>query len=168
MSDLISRSALIKAIKDMQRCFWDYEEINDEYCNVITLVNEQPTVEAVPVVHGEWIDTQPEYHIGFRNNAQRCSNCSDYYTTEPEDLFFCPTCDFAMDDVSEIRLRRKWNTRVPMQKIVERLEEEAKQYNSLGDRAKEKGYCHEYASQCYGNALCYEDAIDIVKEEVTE
>ena len=58
-----------------------------------------------------------------------------------------------------------WNTRVPMQKIVERLEEEAKQYNSLGDRAKEKGYCHEYASQCYGNALCYEDAIDIVKEE---
>lgn len=51
-----------------------------------------PTVEAKPVVHGEWIDTCPEYHIGTRSNAYKCSNCGDYYTTEPEELFFCPRC----------------------------------------------------------------------------
>lgn len=55
-------------------------------------VEDAPAVEAKPVVHGEWIDTQPEYHNGYRNSAHRCSNCSDYYTTEPEDLFFCPRC----------------------------------------------------------------------------
>ena len=54
-------------------------------------------VDAVPVVHAEWIDTQPEYHDGFHRNAHKCSNCNDYYTTEYYDLFFCPRCGAKMD-----------------------------------------------------------------------
>jgi hypothetical protein len=54
-------------------------------------------VDAVPVVHAEWIDTQPEYHDGFHRNAHKCSNCGDYYTTEYDDLFFCPRCGAKMD-----------------------------------------------------------------------
>ena len=56
------------------------------------MINEQPTVEAKPVVYGKWIDTQPDYHPVCGNNAHVCSICGDYYTTEPEDLFFCPRC----------------------------------------------------------------------------
>ena len=55
-------------------------------------VKNAKTVEARPVVHGEWLDTQPDYHPGCGNNAHVCSICGDYYTTEPEDLFFCPRC----------------------------------------------------------------------------
>ena len=86
MSDLISRSALIEDIKE---CYTD--EFLAEY-GFNKLVEAQQTVEAKPVVHGEWIDTQPDYHPGCGNNAHVCSICGDYYTTEPEDLFFCPRC----------------------------------------------------------------------------
>ena len=55
-------------------------------------VKNAKTVEARPVVYGEWLDTQPDYHPGCGNNAHVCSICGDYYTTEPEDLFFCPRC----------------------------------------------------------------------------
>lgn len=90
MSDLISRKALIEAIKDRQKCFWDSEEIDDEYCNVIILVNEQPTVEAKPVVHGEWIKTRLAMEY-------QCSNCQNVvyaeYTRSGYKLFnFCPEC----------------------------------------------------------------------------
>lgn len=110
MNDLISRSALIESF---------YASLNTGKESlpieiVIEFVEEQPTVNTplsdcvgdckscwktklvnaptVASVRGEWIDTQPEYHPGFGNNAHKCSICGDYYTTEPEDLFFCPRC----------------------------------------------------------------------------
>lgn len=49
------------------------------------------------IVHAKWIDTQPDYHNGYGRNAHKCSNCNDYYTTEYEDLFFCPRCGAKMD-----------------------------------------------------------------------
>lgn len=54
-------------------------------------------VDAIPVVHAEWIDIQPDYHSGFYGNVHKCSNCGDYYTTEYDDLFFCPRCGAKMD-----------------------------------------------------------------------
>lgn len=56
------------------------------------LVADFPTVEAVPVVHGEWIDTQPDYHHGCGKNAHVCSSCQDYYTPDYEYMNFCPHC----------------------------------------------------------------------------
>ena len=41
-----------------------------------------------------------------------------------KNTIICPTCDFAMEDVSEIRLIKKWNTRKPMQEMLRRLERE--------------------------------------------
>lgn len=61
------------------------------------LINNQSKVDAVPVVHAEWIDTQPDHHNGFYRNPHKCSNCNDYYTTEYDDLFFCPRCGAKMD-----------------------------------------------------------------------
>ena len=104
MGDLISRSALIE---DMQKELENAanEDLQEDECKAIltsaialkSFVNRQPTVDAVPVVHAEWIDTQPEYHDGFHRNAHKCSNCGDYYTTEYDDLFFCPRCGAKMD-----------------------------------------------------------------------
>ena len=99
MSDLISRSALIKKIRDYADevgCVRGEYELANGILKAISVVEDTPTVEAKPVVHGEWIDTQPDYHPGCGNNAHVCSICGDYYTTEPEDLFFCPRCSADM------------------------------------------------------------------------
>ena len=37
----------------------------------------------------------------------------------------CPTCGFLMEETSRLQLFKKWNTRKPMERIAERLEERA-------------------------------------------
>ena len=89
MSDLISRSALIK---ELDYYISHTNETSGEhyaYKQAKRLVEKQPSVEPV---RGEWIDTQPEYHHGYGSNTKVCSNCHDYYTKEWEDLYFCPRC----------------------------------------------------------------------------
>ena len=95
MNDLISRSALIENFK--KSGIVDSEDDAWVYSFAIAMIESTPIVDAVPVVHAEWIDTQPEYHDGFHRNAHKCSNCGDYYTTEYDDLFFCPRCSAKMD-----------------------------------------------------------------------
>lgn len=65
--------------------------------NVDNLVDSLPTVDAVEVVHGRWIDTIPNHDNGYYNNAYKCSNCGDYYTTDPNDLYYCPRCGAKME-----------------------------------------------------------------------
>jgi DNA-directed RNA polymerase subunit RPC12/RpoP len=60
-------------------------------------IDSVPAVDAAPVVHGRWIDTSPNYRNGYYNNAHKCSNCGDYYTTDPNDLYYCPRCGAKMD-----------------------------------------------------------------------
>ena len=48
MSDLISRSALIERINSRKRAFWDCESIDDEYGEILYIVNKQPTVKSIP------------------------------------------------------------------------------------------------------------------------
>ena len=58
-------------------------------------------------------------------------------------------------------LADKWNTRVPMQKIVERLEELQKEnFEKFEDYKTEEEAC---LYLCHSNA--YANAIEIVKEE---
>lgn len=66
-------------------------------CIFISHILEQPVADVKEVIHAKWIDTQPDYSNGYHKNAHKCSNCGDYYTTEPEDLFFCPRCGAKMD-----------------------------------------------------------------------
>ena len=95
MGDLISRSALIENFK--KSGIVDSEDDAWVYSFAIAMIESTPTVDAVPVVHAEWIDIQPDYHSGFYGNVHKCSNCNDYYTTEYYDLFFCPRCGAKMD-----------------------------------------------------------------------
>lgn len=52
--------------------------------------------KSVAIVNGEWIDTQPSHCNGYYKNAHVCSNCHDYYTTEYEEMKFCPNCGAKM------------------------------------------------------------------------
>lgn len=68
------------------------------------MVDHHPTVEAAPVVHGEWLN-----FIGDYSTAE-CSECGECYEISPDDepkaeffeLFkelyrFCPRCGARMD-----------------------------------------------------------------------
>ena len=61
------------------------------------------------------------------------------------------------------RLAESWNTRKPMERIVERLEQQAKQYNRRANELVEKST--EAGIHNKGKACSYEHAIEIVKEE---
>ena len=56
-----------------------------------------------------------------------------------------------------------WNTRKPLERIVERLEQQAKQYNRRANELVEKST--EAGIHNKGKACSYEHAIEIVKEE---
>lgn len=109
MSDLISRKLISDYLREQhaQVIIEKYKDgfITDDVCKgmecsidaFVNFISQCPTVDAVPVVHAEWIDIQPDYHSGFYGNAHKCSNCNDYYTTEYDDLFFYPRCGAKMD-----------------------------------------------------------------------
>ena len=90
MRDLISRSALIEELGKGKRLVQKYKEYTgeDAYNHVITTVNEQPTVEAKPVVTGEWVqEGNAVYH--WRHN---CSICGNPVYDKIKPYNFCPNC----------------------------------------------------------------------------
>lgn len=87
--DLISREALKELLQHKRNSLQgiggdEYALKAFDYC--IKRINEQPTIEAVPVVHGEWVNG-------------KCSNCGEYIPTDTridfvdeEDCAFCYSC----------------------------------------------------------------------------
>ena len=65
---------------------------NDTINAVLYSIDEAPTVDAEPVRHGRWIDTEPEYCDCYAKNAHVCSNCHDFYTLDWEYMNYCPNC----------------------------------------------------------------------------
>lgn len=95
--DLVSRAAVIEAILGS--------------FNAIRAIEELHAVDAVPVVHGQWIDIpdKPEW------DQKMCSICGDYFCCQGN---YCPNCGAKMDDewrddntakVEIERLRRRDN-----------------------------------------------------------
>lgn len=99
MSDLISRSALIRTIKcrkDVHKVEYARDKRESDFircceCSEIErLVNDAPTVEAKPVVYGEWIKGD--------TGEWQCSVCREencYAYCEPLKRFtdlYCPNC----------------------------------------------------------------------------
>ena len=69
MDDLISRKALMKYMRDYK---WEFA-LNSDFSKAIEMVDVQPAVEAVPVVHGEWIRVPSSDMATGR--AYESSNC---------------------------------------------------------------------------------------------
>ena len=85
MSDLIDRQALKDAVKRYA-------------LDMLGTIDAQPTIDAVPVVHGKWI------HL-YKNNY-RCSVCGAWFIFEDENNpyeegRFCPYCGARMGERRE-------------------------------------------------------------------
>lgn len=107
-NDLISRAALLNECAECQKTDPNFEErgwasnfINDAgepstewYC-VEDMIENAPSVDAVPVVHGRWIasDKYKGYMV--------CSNCTDAYVApawlDEGKWRYCPACGARMD-----------------------------------------------------------------------
>ncbi len=69
-------------------------------------VDEQPTIDAVPVVHGRWEKEYPMVAKHFKltdgtfaEYLSRCSNCGAIYQYAP--YRYCPSCGAKMDGGEE-------------------------------------------------------------------
>ena len=71
------------------------------------LLDEIPTVDAVPVVHGHWEEEQivDDSTIIEIWQSAKCSKCGRYHTTPYAYYFdkfhYCPQCGAKMDEVTE-------------------------------------------------------------------
>lgn len=106
MSDLISRSALIEEIREYGIYGSGYSDAEREN-DVIDRIESQPTIEAIPVVHG--FNDNRNYH---ECDEFRCSECGLHlegwvrhvYDEELDDEFikeyvfkYCPECGAKME-----------------------------------------------------------------------
>ena len=92
MDDLISRKAMNEMLDEL--CVMDF---------IYDKLNELPTVDAVEVVHGEWI--RKEYNSDCPYYRMECSNCGgrmprdqmtkEYYSD------YCQNCGAKMDGGDE-------------------------------------------------------------------
>lgn len=92
MNDLISRSYLLKEFDDL------LIERRDRQ-RVLGIIEDAPTIEAAPVVQGEWIECDWVKYDGhsecvhYPKEAVKCSNCNNAFKKELlwKDNF-CPNC----------------------------------------------------------------------------
>ena len=88
MSRLIDADELIEIAHEMIQ--EDPDAFNGGYSyDAVTVeeINEAPTVEAVPVVHGEWVN---EYINSYGHPCHCCSVCG--FHASHQDKNFCPEC----------------------------------------------------------------------------
>ena len=97
MSDLISREEVLKAVDNLKIRIepdvlteYSINEVLSYLVKKVELrmfdrINRIPTIEAVPVVHGEWIKSDLLFE------ADKCTICnSSIYNTSG--MNFCPNC----------------------------------------------------------------------------
>lgn len=95
---LIDANALIESGHDvkMDEVFPNWAESPDSTKEAVCkhgqylkkLINEQPTVDAVEVVHGNW--------VYYSTSMQECSNCKRH--TARHKFKYCPYCGAVMGD----------------------------------------------------------------------
>ena len=64
-------------------------------------IMQQPTIEAVPVVHGHWRKDRLVSTGGGTYGVRRCSACEWYCEDLPYWFNYCPHCGAKMDEVSD-------------------------------------------------------------------
>ena len=96
-ADLISRSALLKMLKEKH---WTMASVKT--------INDAPTVDAVPVKRGRWINERVHnLHNGEQRDARECSECGAVYfvydmaNALDEVPRYCPNCGAKMEGVIE-------------------------------------------------------------------
>ena len=77
-----------------------YEDSREAKEECLRAIEEAPTVDAVPVVHGRWEVSTDEW---FETNVYTCSKCRESYVlvegTPKENLWhYCPNCGAKMNE----------------------------------------------------------------------
>lgn len=96
---LIDADAYDKILDNRVMTLMEYSgSISGALMGCRALLAEQPTVDAKPVVHGEWSTIEDDY-IGLV--ALKCSECNQEYWFEEEPPMkiysYCPNCGARMD-----------------------------------------------------------------------
>lgn len=102
MADLIDRQAILNHIEKIRRgVMMDGSRISSIIVNGMDLcekaVMNQPTVDAVPVVHGHWKEDTGGYGFWI------CSHCGFVSEASAADLLYryCPHCGARMEESEE-------------------------------------------------------------------
>ena len=69
----------------------------------VAIINQFPSADVAPVVHGEWVLVGTNEHDYETSVEEKCSLCGRYvyrYDTEPQDNY-CPNCGAKMNRESE-------------------------------------------------------------------
>lgn len=112
MGSLISREALVEVITNVQEHMREANvkpvpvDAREIFTLFIEMVNAQPPVEAVPVVHGTWVNTD-----GY--DEWECDNCGYLicgYDDEPSkgEMKFCNMCGADMRKKVKQNERKKY------------------------------------------------------------
>lgn len=86
-------------LKDYIKVWNVGEGIGDNHSEILKAVDRQPTIEAVPVVHGEWIEV---YDENYETWYYDCSKCGDGFATKEKCQSlpnFCGECGADMRKV---------------------------------------------------------------------
>lgn len=69
------------------------------YLDAKKAINEQQTVDAIPIIHGHWLPSKKEISIGIIN-ARQCSVCKKILVGKVENgSNYCENCGAKMDEV---------------------------------------------------------------------
>lgn len=108
MADLISRATAIKKFAEKREVWYGNGPLPSNeslmWQAAMSITEELPAVDAVPVVHGRWT----ERHVDYASDCAidevqtaKCSVCGLYHTTPYlysfTDYKFCPHCGAKMD-----------------------------------------------------------------------
>lgn len=111
--ELIKRDAAIKRIKEYALNAYGIDlddslqfsgsSLPENYCEglyeAMELINDVPTIDAAPVVHGRWRIKRGNYITGGGNPLWECSRCGHVCGASllPPKYHFCPNCGARMD-----------------------------------------------------------------------
>ena len=65
--------------------------------DVVDMIESRPTIDAVPVVHGEWIKHNNPNYSPFDNSGEYLYQCNKCGMVEYRARRYCPNCGAVMD-----------------------------------------------------------------------
>ena len=99
MSDLIDREKAVNIVANVQNIIEHMDTVNDSNINLVKraverILAELPTVDAVPVRHGKWIECHDDSDWIVCSKCGKAFNLIDNCT---EEFNYCPNCGARMD-----------------------------------------------------------------------
>ena len=97
---LIDADALNEALNKREAFYHNsnaYETASMFHMIRAIYVDDSPTIDAVPVIHGHWVKDRLVSTSGGTYGVRRCSVCEWYCTDTPYQFDYCPHCGAKMD-----------------------------------------------------------------------